>query len=124
MRILKKVRKMFCLYWSPVHTGTETAYSSPVECRCRWDEKSSVIRLRKGGEYISGTTVLMDRLVEEDGFLCLGTLAEVQAENGSTSINDPRDLPKAKIIKKTETVPTMRCKSYSDMNRIAHWAYL
>ena len=122
MQILKKVRKMTCLYFAPVQTGTELQFAMPVECKCRWDEKSTVVRLRKGGEYLSGSMVLLDRLVEEDGYLWRGTLAEFTAQN--REVVDPREIPTAKIIKKTETVPLLKAKSYSNMNNLAHWAYL
>ena len=123
MQILKRVRKHKCVYWgAPVHTGTEKRHSLPVECKCRWDDRSYVIRLRKGGEYVSGTTVLLDTKTEEDGYLWFGSLKELKAQYAK--YDDPREIPEAKVIKKTETVATLKSKNLTDMNKVAHWAYL
>lgn len=124
MRIIKKIRKHFCVYWGPpVNTGEEHRFPLPVECRCRWDNRGYVIRLRKGGEYVSQTTVLIDRMTMEDGFLWLGKLEELQLKYPKT-FADPRHVPEAKVIKKTETLGTLRSTDFTNMNKIAHWAYL
>ena len=124
MRLLKLVRKHKCVYWgAPIPTGTEMRFPQPVECKCRWDAKSSTLRLRKGGEYLSTAIVMMDRLTVEDGFLWYGKLEDLKLQY-PTTYDDPREIPDAKVIKKTETISTMRNGNLTNMNKVAHWAYL
>lgn len=123
MQLLKKIRKQKVVYWGPpVNTGDQMKFPYPVECKCRWDDKTGVIQLRKGGEYISGATVLMDRIVVEDGYLLLGTLADMLAKYADCV--DPREIGGALIIKRTETLPLLGAKNLTNINKVAHWAYL
>jgi len=41
-----------------------------------------------------------------------------------TTYDDPREIPDAKVIKKTETIATMRNADITNMSKTAHWAYL
>lgn len=123
MRILQKIRKQKCVYWGPpINTGEEMLFPMPTEHNCRWDDKTNVIQLRKGGEYTSGATVLMDIITQEDGYLFQGSLEELRAKHGDCV--DPREIGKALVIKKTETLPLMGVKDLSNMKKVAHWAYL
>lgn len=124
MQLLKRARKQKCVYWGGVvATGLEKRVGLPVECKCRWDDKTTVIRLRKGGEYTSAAIVMMDRVTQTDEYLWRGSLDELKALYG-TAIADPREIPDAKVIKKTETVGTLKAKDLSNMKNVAHWAYL
>lgn len=124
MQLLKRVRKQKCVWWgNVVSTGTEKRTGLPVECKCRWDDKTTVIRLRKGGEYTSAAIVMIDRITQADEYLWLGSLDDLKKLYG-TAIDDPRIIPDAKVIKKTETVGTLKAKNLTDMKKVAHWAYL
>lgn len=124
MQLLKRAKVHTCVYWGPpVNTGEERRHPQPVECKCRWDNKTNVMRLRKGGEYVSNATVMMDRVTQEDGYLWYGKLADLKLQF-PTNYDDPRNITDAKIIKKTETVGTLRNKDLTNMNKTAHWAYL
>jgi len=123
MQILKKVRKFPCVYWGPaVNTGKELVYPLPVQCKCRWEDEQEVIQLQNGGEYISKSLVLMDRLVDVDGYLFYGSLDDMKAKYGNCV--DPREIVEARIIQKVLTIPTLKAKNYTNMKNLAHWAYL
>ena len=124
MQLLKRSRVHTCIWWGKaVNTGLEMRHALPVECKCRWDDKTTVLRLKKGGEYVSPSTVMMDRLTEVDDYLWRGTMNELKAKYGE-KITDPREIPDAHIVKKTETVSTIKNSNLLDMNKTAHWAYL
>jgi len=123
MSILKKARAQTCVYWGkPINTGIDTKFPLPVECKCRWDDDQVLVRTDKNEEYLSDATVLLDKITVIGGFLWLGTLTELQSRFG-TGIDDPINIPGAKEIKHTETMPMLGIKNLTNMNRVAHFAY-
>jgi hypothetical protein len=100
-------------------------YKLPVECLCSWEDKSVVVHRRKGGEFLSNASVLMDRIVQEGDYLWLGSLEDLKKKH--PNYQNPKNVTDAHPIEKTETIGELKTddiKKDPDMNKVAHWAYL
>lgn len=62
-------------YWAPGALGSdnEMAYANPILIMGRWAEQRTVIQNAQGEEVVSRTTVIVDRDVEEGGYLAQGS---------------------------------------------------
>lgn len=74
-RVLRRFLKQDALYWAP--TGNRDGFgkmilADPVPIKCRWEDKSELVRTRQGSEITSRAQVFTDRDVEEEGVLWLG----------------------------------------------------
>ena len=122
MRILKKALRMKCCWYEAgPNNGKNRTYKLPVECLCSWEDKSVVVHLRRGGEFMSNASVLMDRLVADGGYLVRMSLDDLKLRK---DFADPTTIPEALYIEKTETVSTLKAKDYTDMKQVAHWVFL
>lgn len=95
------------VYWSP---GSEDgfgriSFGTPVQIRCHWEDMQEEVRTRTGEQLVSRAFVVVDRDLEEGGFLYLGTLRDANAAG-----SDPQDINAAHKIIKAGGVPTFRGK--------------
>ncbi len=75
-------------YWPPTSNdgfGGKT-FGSPVIITCRWQDKSELFRDHSGQEVRSSAVVYSDRVLEERGFLALGSFKDAAPVVGSREI--------------------------------------
>jgi len=76
------------VYWAP--TGTDgygsAMFADPVAVKVRWDIEREVIQTKEGEEIVSNAKILIPRDVQEEGYIALGTLADLD----STEFGDPK----------------------------------
>lgn len=83
-RTKRKFLRQDAIYWAP--TGATDAFGEmilhpPVPIKCRWEDKTELVRIRTGEELTTRAQVFTDRVVEEEGVLWLGSFATAQIEN-------------------------------------------
>ena len=64
------------IYWAKSGQngyGTYT-YELPIEIECRWENKTEFVKSSKGEEVLSSAKVFVDREIDFEGFLQLGTV--------------------------------------------------
>jgi hypothetical protein len=76
-------------------------YDDPVEIECRWEDRDQVILDNHGEEILSRAVVFVTQQLDYNGRLFLGTLADLDSDQGS----DPASVEEAHIIKRFEKVP-------------------
>lgn len=103
-QFIERACQQTAVYWgNPVADGYGGhCYDSPVEVKCRWEQKQELIMIQKGpsahGEEIISTAqiyVLQD--VEEGEYLYLGSLNELDSNP-----DNPKEVEDAFQIKKFE----------------------
>jgi len=114
--LLKKNYTQTCVYWgSPLADGDGGfTWANPVELKCRWEGKVQIINDddKRGGEIESVAIVYVLQDVEEEGFLYLGTLDDLEAledssANSSGGWYDPKTVDGAFKIKQFEKIPAL-----------------
>lgn len=115
MGLLQRIMKQTCVYWS---TDSDRAdkfgnpiSAAPIEIPCRWEDGIDNPVYADESRILADTRVFVGQDVDVDGFLLLGTLADVQ------DMNDPKQNPKAFRIKKFDKTPNLRA---TDFVRIAY----
>ena len=96
------------VYWgSPQEDGYGgQTFADPIEIPCRWEDKVQILgtitgQQTIGYQNISRTVVYVDRDLDEEGYLWLGTLDGIE-----DNVN-PKDVPRAWIIKRFEKSPAL-----------------
>jgi len=96
---------------SPVNTGYgKKTFADPIEISCRWEnviEGINRVGSRLGEEIISEAQVYVTQDVEEQGYLFLGDLDDLDSDEEA----DPTTVEKAYMINKFEKIPVMRSTS-------------
>ncbi len=97
------------VYWgSPVEDGYGgKTFADPVEISCRWEdtiELVSRVGSRLGEEVVSQARVYITQDVDEQGYLYLGTLDDLDSDEEA----DPTTIEKAYSIVRFDKVPAMR----------------
>ena len=104
------------VYWgSPVENGYGgVSYADPIEISCRWEDKQQIIGTITGNQIIgfqnmSRAIVYVDRDLDVDGWLMLGTLDDLTESSGDSSgeYYDPHQVAGAFIIKRFEKMPAL-----------------
>ena len=98
-----------CVYWgTPVEDGYGgKTFADPVEISCRWEdtiELVSRVGSRLGEEVVSQARVYITQDVDEQGYLYLGTLDDLDSDEET----DPTTIEKAYSIVRFDKVPAMR----------------
>lgn len=103
LRLLKQT----AVYWgSPIPNGTGGfTYSDPVEVVCRWEDKKETILTNEGDTIISNSMILSITNMDEQGYLYLGELDDLN----STDV--PFDLEDCRQIVMKHKVPTVNAKA-------------
>ena len=115
--LIKRTCKQKCVYWGePIPDGYggrtfDSAY--PEEISCRWEALTQVISDRQGNEIVSRARVYVMEDVEEEGWLFLGTLDDLDSYEEA----DPMEASGAYKIKRFDKTPTIRG---DDFVRIAY----
>ena len=114
--LLTKHCKQTCVYWgSPLADGEGGfTFATPVELACRWEGKVQIVKDddAKGGEIESVAVVYVLQDVDEEGYLYLGTLNDLEAledssENSSGGWFNPMVVDGAYKIKQFEKIPAL-----------------
>lgn len=79
MSIITKVLKQTAVYWGPpVEDGDgDFTAAEPVEISCRWDNVEGEVDDPRTHDKLDNSVVMVDRDVEVDGRLYLGTLGSL-----------------------------------------------
>ena len=87
-------------YWAPGTLGddNEHTFSNPVTIYGRWEERRSELQGANGEQIVSRTMAIVDRDVEEGGFLAQGVHADT----------DPHAVDAAKQIQGFGSSPDLR----------------
>ena len=100
------------VYWSP--SGEDgyggKLFNDPYEIKCRWENKEQWIRLDDGNQISSRAIVYVLQVVETEGVLCLGTLADLDMDDSNDSSaawDNPLIIDGAYTIKKFEASPVL-----------------
>jgi len=77
--VIKRFAKQTAVYWgNPVEDGYGGyTYDDPVEIKCRWSERLTVLSTDRAETLISTAQVLTNSELEERGVLYLGTLNDL-----------------------------------------------
>jgi len=90
MALMDKYLHQTCTYWVPSTLGADGSknFATPVAIKCRWEERTEIVKKSLGVEVISHATVYLKQDVEEEGYLYLGTstTADPQTVNGAKEI--------------------------------------
>ena len=104
------------VYWgSPQEDGYGgQTFAEPIEINCRWEDRNQVMGTVTGNQLygfqlLSRSIVYVDRDLDEEGYLYLGTLADLECSEGDSDgvYYDPRQLPGIYIIKRFEKIPAL-----------------
>jgi len=116
--IIQRICVQTAIYWGAPkgdgYGGKDFDSIYPIEINCRWEEKTKVISNAQGEELISNAQVRVIQDVDEQGYLCLGTLDDLDSEEVS-----PETVDKAYTIKKFEKIPSL-----GSTNEFVRKAYL
>ncbi len=105
-----KLLTQTAVYWSPSSVdgwGVQT-FADPVEVSVRWVEKTEMFIGGNGKEQISSAVVLLDQDVEEEGYLFLGDLDDL--DSGQEA--DPMTANTAFQIRAVKKVPDFRGSNF------------
>ena len=113
-KFIEKVCVQTAVYWgSPVEDGQGgMTFADPVEIACRWDISTTVISDSQGREVVSRAIILLTQDVDEEGYLYLGELDDLDSDP------DPREVQGAYSIKQFSKVSMI--KSTTEFVRTAY----
>jgi len=105
---MKRTCNQTAVYWGdPVDDGYggETFGSRyPVEIDCRWEDVKEVIQDAQGNEIVSRSRIYVLEDVDEEGYLYLGTLDDLDSDE----LENPKKLNGAFKIKRFDKIPSIR----------------
>jgi len=106
IKFIEKVCAQTAVYWgSPVEDGYgKHTYADPVEIACRWDGIVKVVTDKDGKEIVSRARLLLTQEVDEEGFLFLGNLDDLDSEGEE----DPLTVDGAYQIIRLDKTPLFR----------------
>lgn len=107
-RFIKKVCVQTAVYWgNPVSDGYGGfTFDPPVEIKVRWEDKTKVISTQAGQEVVSRSEVLTPLDLDYQGYLFLGSLADIDDPNPSEVT--PATVPGAYQIVRVDKVPMIK----------------
>ena len=115
MGIIKTMRKQTAVWWplGGINSGGfdfdiygQPLYADPIQIDCRWEDLITEVQLSTGANYISKSTVYVDRDVVLGGLLMLGLLTDIiDSEN-------PRNNDGAWEIMKFDNLPGLKAKEF------------
>jgi len=101
------------VYWGDPTPDGEFGSAYPEEISCRWEARTEVISDGQGNQIISRARVYVTEDVEEEGWLFLGTLDDLDSD----AEEDPMKADSAYKIKRFDKTPSIRG---DDFVRIAY----
>ena len=80
-KFIKKVCKQTAVYWgTPVKDGYGNyTFADPVEIKCRWEDKITIITGQNGEQEICSASVLVYQDLDAHGWIMLGRLTDIPA---------------------------------------------
>ena len=98
--------KQDAIYWSPAAPDgfNRISFAAPVEIKVRWEQKKELFIDSTGKEVQSNAKVFVDRVLEEQGYLFLGLLADLDSAAVTT---DPQTIDEAWIIRNYAEIPSV-----------------
>ena len=128
--LLNRTCRQKAVYWGSPRTnglGRGMTFADPVEVNCRWEEMEQVVTDARGVEVTSRAQVFLLQDVDEEGYLFLGTLADLGSPSGvsltcdmttitcdaslTSSSTDPTVITGAYIIKRVQKTPALGSSS-------------
>jgi hypothetical protein len=93
------------VYWgNPTNDGYGGfTFDSPVEIVCRWEDKKQIIPSEGGEELVSRTQVYVTQVLDEQGNLYLGELADLDSDE----TDDPALVSSAYRIMTFNSIPSL-----------------
>ena len=112
---MKRMCIYTAVYWKTPVADKYGAFSfdDPVEIKCLWKDKITLIRNNEGREVTTMAKVYVLEDLDESGMLFNGTLNDLTTAQKS----DPKTIPSAYEIKKFLTTPSIYLKN--EFNRAA-----
>ena len=109
MSIITKVLRQKAVYWPPGDRDKygRNTFGSPVEIKCRWDDKIQEVVQEDGSETMSVAEVMVDRDLAVGGVLLLGEL-DTEKENATR----PDLLAGASFIGTWEKNPNLKATEF------------
>lgn len=116
---IQKVIERFCVqtavYWKP--TGSDGrggfTFAAPEEINVRWSSKIEVMTDAKGKEFTSRAKVLLTKPLDDEGYLFLGSLTDLDS--------DPNPLEISKAFKIRLLTKTPMPRSTTDFVNVAYF---
>lgn len=102
-KFLRKISVQTAVYWkkgNPDGYGGFT-YDTPREIPVRWSDTTKVVSTDKDTQYVCKAEVIVNEDVDKEGYLYLGKLSDLTAEQQS----DPRKVDGAHKIIRFDKVP-------------------
>lgn len=102
-QFIQRICVQTAVYWgNPVPDGYGgTDYDDPVEIACRWDETINVITASNGKEVVSKASILVTQNIDEEGYLYLGTLDDLDSD----ALDEPETVDGAWKIQRFDKTP-------------------
>ena len=103
-KFITKTCTQTAVYWgTPVSDGMGGfTYADAVEISCRWDDFQKLITDKQGREIVSTARVLVTQDLDQQGWLYLGTLDDLDSDP------QPREIDTAFPIIKITKVPELK----------------
>jgi hypothetical protein len=108
---IKRVAVQTAVYWgSPINDGYGgKTFASPVEIKCRWEDKVRLLISADGSETKSKATVLVTQELDDEGYLYLGTLDDLdEISQDSDFAYNPKNIVHAYEIVAKDRIPMFR----------------
>ncbi len=105
-KFIKKISVQTAVYWgNPVNDGSGGfVFDEPVEIKCRWEDKTQIVNDSDGSEVVSDSFILTNEDLDENGYLFLGTLDDLDSDEW----DDPKSKSGAKAILSKSKIPMIK----------------
>lgn len=113
-RFIQKVCVQTAVYWgSPQDDGMGGyTFADPIEIPCRWEETTQLITDGQGNQIVSKAEILVTQDLDEEGYLFLGTLDDLDlldsSGDSSGAYYNPKDVDKAYMIRRFDKTPMIK----------------
>lgn len=105
-KLMTKSCTQIAVYWgNPANDGYGGhTFDDPVEIMCRWEDKTGTFMSNKGEQLYSKAEVYVLQDVDENGWLFLGTLADLSGEDDTSK---PKAISNVYEIKRFDKSPAL-----------------
>jgi hypothetical protein len=112
-KLIKKFSVQDAVYWgNPQPDGfTGITFDAPIDFKCRWEQRPEFKMLESGQIETSSSKILTNLEADIQGFVWLGTVAELTALaalDTTIDISDPKTVPDAFVIRQKDKIPMVR----------------
>ena len=125
---IQRICQQTAVYWGDPSEdgkgGLTFGSMYPIEILCRWEKRTEVLSMLGGGrkseELISKALVMVVQDVDEQGYLFLGTLDDLNSDEE----DNPQIVKGAYRIQKFDKIPAVRHTEDTDSDDFIRKAYL